>query len=46
LALYSLPLAGGIAFMLLHVGIEGFCSWSREVEQADALRATEEEDRE
>jgi len=39
------PLIGGLAFLLLEVGLDGFCSWSSSLEKNDALRAAEEEDR-
>jgi len=45
IAIYAFPLIGGVAFMLLQVGLEGFCSWSAEMEKSSQLRESEEEDK-
>jgi hypothetical protein len=42
LAIYATPLVGGMAFMLLEVGLEGFCGWSAEMQKTS--QASEEED--
>jgi hypothetical protein len=43
IALAAAPVIGGIALMLCQMGVEGFCSWSREVGDGDKLRAAEQE---
>jgi len=45
IAIYAFPLIGGVAFMLLQVGLEGFCGWSAEMEKTSQLRQSEEEDK-
>jgi hypothetical protein len=45
LAIYAFSLIGGISFMLLHVGLDGFCAWSSEMEKGSELRELEEEDK-
>jgi hypothetical protein len=45
IAIYAFPLIGGIAFMLLQVGLEGFCGWSAEMQKTSQLRDSEEEDK-
>jgi hypothetical protein len=45
LTIYAFPLVGGVAFMLLHVGIDGFCEWCKEMEMDETQRRGEEGDR-
>lgn len=42
IAIYASPLVGGMAFMLLEVGLEGFWGWSAEMQKTS--QASEEED--
>jgi hypothetical protein len=43
LAAAASPVIGGIALLLIQVGVEGFCTWSKEVIDANASPQGEEE---
>ncbi|SRR6266851_6060725 len=42
IAVYASPLVGGMAFMLLEVGLEGFCGWSAEMQKTSQLSEAED----
>jgi hypothetical protein len=43
IAIAAAPVIGGIALLLCQVGLEGFCSWSKELAGGAALQAAEAE---
>jgi hypothetical protein len=42
-AVVAAPLIGGIALFIMEVTVDGFCEWTRNVTDADALRAADQE---
>ena len=44
-ALYAAPLIAGVAFMLMEVGLNGFCEWSAEMDKTSQLKDAEQEDK-
>jgi hypothetical protein len=42
IAIYASPLVGGMAFMLLEVGLEGFCGWSADMQKTSRLNEAED----
>jgi hypothetical protein len=42
-AVVAAPVIGGVALLLCEIGVEGFCSWSRDVSEGETLRAAEAE---
>jgi hypothetical protein len=43
IAVAAAPVIGGITLLVLQVGVDGFCEWSREILETDKLRSAEEQ---